>query len=347
MTPSSRTAPAWRRSAALAAILAGAASAVARAQTSHESPVAAHIVRDTAAGSVVLIYGPVDLPPHSMPMPPVRIVSMPVDGWLRGYRVELVDSAGRDLPQRLLHHVNLIVPDKRELFSPIMLRIAAAGAETPAVGLPSLVGYRVHRGDSVIVSVMLDNPTAHAYDDVRLLVHMPFHSARSWLPALDIYPFYLDVMPPAGSHSFDVPPGRSAHSWEGKPAVSGRIIAASGHLHRYGVALRLEDVTEGKLLWEGRPDTDSVGDVVSFPVKHFYWTLGQPLDTSHVYRLTAVYENPTGHTIVDGGMGALGGAFIPARNATWPAVAPSDAQYELDRELTFRLIPDPGGMERQ
>lgn len=329
----------WRRAAAV--VLASVAAATAAAAQGR-TPVALHVVRDTAMGEVVLIYGPMDLPPNEMPDSPVRSVALPVDGWIHGYRVELVDSTGRELPQRLLHHVNVILPQKRELFSQIMLRLAAAGAETPPVDLPSLLGVRVHPGDSLVVSAMLHNPTTRPYSGVRLLVHLPFRPAGGWLSSLDIYPFYLDVMPPAGSHSFDVPPGHSSRSWEGKPSVPGRILGVSGHLHRYGTALRLEDVTTGDVLWDGRPVTDSTGEIVGFPEKRFYWTLGVPLDSSHVYRLTAVYDNPTGHTIVDGGMGALGGAFLPAHGATWPAVAPANAEYELDRELMFRLIPQPG-----
>ena len=35
---------------------------------------------------------------------------------------------GKPLPHALIHHVNLIAPEKRELFSPIMLRIGAQGS---------------------------------------------------------------------------------------------------------------------------------------------------------------------------------------------------------------------------
>lgn len=337
-----RAVPLRRLAAALLLVIPGVAT---RAAAQAEPAVQLHVVRDTAVGEVVLIYGPLDLPPNAMPDAPLRTVALPFDGWVHGYRVELVDSTGHELPHSLLHHVNLIVPAKRELFSQIMLRLAAAGTETPPVELPSLLGYRVHAGDSLLVSAMLHNPTPDAYTGVRLLVHLAFRPADSWLSSLDIYPFYVDVMPPAGSHSFDVPPGHSTRSWEGKPAVPGRILGVSGHLHRYGTALRLEDVTAGKVLWEGHPDTDSTGEIVGFPMKRFYWTLGVPIDTSHVYRLTAVYDNPTGHTIVDGGMGALGGAFLPARGAVWPAISPTNAEYELDRKLTYRLIPQPGGMD--
>ena len=62
-----------------------------------------------------------------------------------------------------------------------------------------------------------------------------------------------DFTPPSGAHSFDLPPGRSSSSWEGAPAVPARLLAAGGHLHKYGTALRFEDVTTGEVIWEARP----------------------------------------------------------------------------------------------
>ena len=83
---------------------------------------------------LVVDVGPIDLPAHAehdvVRQPPPLAAAVPVDGWLRGYVVEMVDGAGERVPQRVLHHLNVIGAEKRKLFSPIMLRIAAAGAET-------------------------------------------------------------------------------------------------------------------------------------------------------------------------------------------------------------------------
>ena len=328
------------------AAIASLSTAIIRtnAQTT-TSTVNLRLLRDTTDGSLVLVYGPIDLPPGSMPDTPVEATALGVDGWLRGFSVDLVDDAGAPVPHTMVHHVNLIFPRKRELFSDIMLRLAAAGSETAPLELPWFLGYRVHPDDSVLVSAMLHNPTNHSYHDVRMLLRMPFRAADALVPSVSIYPFYVDVMPPAGSHSFDVPAGRSTRSWEGKPAIPGRIIAVGGHMHQYGSMLRFEDVTAHEVLWEGKPDTNRAGQVVSFPTKRFLWRLGVPLDTSHVYRLTAVYDNPTGHAIADGGMGALGGVFLPAHGVTWPPIQAGNAEYELDRKLAYRLIPEPGGMK--
>jgi hypothetical protein len=257
-------------------------------------------------------------------------------GWIQGFSVEIVDPRGDRIPQRVLHHVNVIAPGRRELFSTIMQRVAAAGAETAPAHLPRLVGYPVSAGDTLIVTTMLHNPTGVAYPGARLRVRFPFTPSTARIPRLGVQPFYLDVMPPAGLHFYDLPPGRSARSWQGRPAIPGRILGVSGHLHRHAVALRFEDVTARRLIWDARPVANADGEVVAMPTGHFASGLGVPVHPDHVYRLTAVYDNPTGATIVAGGMGALGGILLPARGARWPAADREDAEYQRDARVTWR-----------
>jgi hypothetical protein len=192
-----------------------------------------------------------------------------------------------------------------------------------------------------MVTAMLHNPSDRAYSGVRIRVRMPVSERGGIVDPLRVYPFYLDVMPPASVHRFDLPPGRFEKSWEGKPAVDGRIMAMGGHLHEYATELRLEDVTDGRVLWRTEPILDEEGSVAGMAQDRFIWRLGLPIRADHTYRLVAVYQNPTGETIPDGGMGALGGIVIPARAAAWPSVDETDPQYALDNELVYRS----GGME--
>ena len=308
----------------------------------HDHPMGPPAVLKTAIdkGDLVFEIGPIDLPAHAMhediQQPGPQAVVAGVDAWLHGYTVELIDAAGRPVPQTVVHHVNVIIPQRRELFSPIMLRLAAAGAETAPVGLPWFLGYRVHQSDSVLVSAMLHNPTDVGYSGVRLRVRMPM-TTRHVIGSMTVFPFYMDVMPPAGSHSFDVPAGKSERYWEGSPAIDGRILGVSGHMHKYGVVLRLEDRTRGKVLWEGKPTVDDKGEITAIPIKRFIATFGVGVHPDHVYRLTVEYDNPTGAPVIDGGMGALGGVFLPGDAGKWPAVDPVNPDYVLDWRITYRL----------
>jgi hypothetical protein len=82
-----------------------------------------------------------------------------------------------------------------------------------------------------------------------------------------------------------------------------------------------------------RPD----GEVVSMPTHTFL--RGVTVRPDHVYRLTAVYDNPTGRTIPSGGMGAAGGAVIPSDPAHWPAVDSRNREFQLDQRANST---DPG-----
>jgi hypothetical protein len=150
----------------------------------------------------------------------------------------------------------------------------------------------------------------------------------------------MDVMPPAGPHSYDLPPGHSYKSWQASPAVAGRILEIGGHLHKYGAEIRLDDVTTGRTLWRAAPAVDASGEVVGVPEQGYWWRLGLRLEKDHIYRATAVYDNPTGKTIPDGAMGALGGVFLPDRIDAWPAVDRTTAEYQRDV-----LSTNKGGMD--
>jgi len=132
--------------------------------------------------------------------------------------------------------------------------------------------------------------------------------------------------------------------------VPGRMLAIGGHLHQYGVGLRFEDVTSGRVLWQTAPVTDGAGRVIGFPTKKFWWRGGVPLLPDHTYRLTAVYDNPTGHTIPDGAMGTLGGVFLPSDMDAWPPVDRTTAEYQRDVVVTYDTrmadMDDMQGMDR-
>lgn len=294
---------------------------------------------------MVLDYGPVDLPAamHNMPgmdmamldLPP-RWITVPNDAWLHGYWVEVVDGNGAKVPMSTLHHVNVIATQQRELFSPIMLRIAAASSETEPVTLPRFLGLDAHKGDTLLVRTMLHNPTGKSYERVHIRVHFPLTERNSTFGSLRIQPFYLDVTPPAAPHDFDVPPGHSERYWDAKPAIDVRIVGFSGHVHKYATMIRLEDRTDNTVIWQARPDTTAAGEPKALPLKRFLATFGKPISAGHVYRLTVTYDNPTGQKIIDGGMGTLGGVVLVAGGTRWPSVDLRDPEYRMDVRAMWR-----------
>jgi len=76
------------------------------------------------------------------------------------------------------------------------------------------------------------------------------------------------------------------------------------------------------------------------PVERLYKVtrLGFHIVPTHRYRVTVHYENPTGHVIPAGGMGVVGGLFVPDRGAIWPATDPTDSLYNQDLRHAMRLV---------
>lgn len=302
---------------------------------------------DAERREVVLVMDPVDLPAgasHAVVQQAAALnAPLPVGGWVNGYTVEVVDGEGKAVPRAVIHHVNIMSPDRREMFSQIMQRVGAVGAETAPVRLPRLLGYPISRGDHIIVIAELHNPTDQAYEDARVVVRLPHTPENAWPKPFAVQPFYLDVTPPASPHSFDLPPGRSETSWEAVSPVDGRILGMGGHLHDYAVELRFEDVTEGRVVWRSEPILDQAGRLAGMPQDLFLLRLGLPIDSGHTYRLVAVYENPTGTTLIDGGMGAAGGIFMPSGEGPWPSANPAHPEYIED--VAYRItgrdrVPD-------
>ena len=317
-------------------------------------PLAAQEVRTTLtadrdARQFVIAIGPVDLPAshaggehhhgdEGMVFPPIDEVAFPFDAYLYGFRYEFVDAQGKALPSALMHHLNVIDPNHRDLFLPISYRIAAVGAETGPMALPKyLFGQPVREGQQIVISAMLHNPTPQAYEDVTLKFYFDYVPAgRPW-PLFGVYTFQLDVAFPAGDKDFDLPPGRSSRAWAGSPALEGRIVAVGGHVHRHAVHLVLEDETTGDTLWVGRPVLDDDGRLVGVTVGRVYLKLGIKIYPTRRYRVTVTYDNPTGQTIPDGGMGLVGGLFVPA-SAEWPAADTANPLYALDRQHYLREV---------
>src|SRR2546422_1617659 len=146
----------------------------------------ARIFLDARAGTLVLDLAPMDLPAntphHGLAQPPVATLEIPETGFIYGFRVQVVDSAGHSLPDELIHHFNLIDPDHRELFLPISRRLLAAGHETGTIRLPRLLfGLPLKRGDHVVASAMVENLTPTGFRQARLRLVMSFTPAkRPW-----------------------------------------------------------------------------------------------------------------------------------------------------------------------
>jgi len=301
-------------------------------------------VLDDAGSHLLISLPPMDVPaggPGAVEgtiVSPLAKVRLPADGYISGFRVEVLDQEGRVLPQTFLHHVNLYDPNRRELFAPIQLHLFAASKETPAVSVPRLLfGIPVRKGQLVFVKGMLANARPDMLHGATIRLVGTFTPANRPWPLFRAYPWVMDVLFPTGrrpdgSKGFDLPPGRSTHFWVSSPAIPGTIIGMGGHVHDYVDSLEFADSTTGEFLWRGRPVESADGTVQSLPAERFTtWNrFGIHITPAHRYQVTVVYDNPTGDVIMDGGMGVVAGLFVPDRGTVWPAVDPGNPDYQTD-----------------
>ncbi len=338
--PSRRTRPgAARGRAGLVGTLAGCAllaPVALRAQApAHADPQSADlltVVDDTERGELTIALGPIDLPARAghdeVEQMPVLEGTIPFDFSMYAYRVETVDADGAPVPQTVIHHANLLEPDSRELFLPIMRRIIAVGHETKPQEVPKqLAGVPFVGGRRFLVLAMVHNPTEQAYRGVSIRLVLKYTRQK---PAMSVYPFHLDVMFPIGHKAFDIPPGRSKLSWVGIPAVEGRILGLGGHAHRYAVRLTLDNVSTGDTIYGVEPIRDEDGHIEEVPAQLLMDVPAAVLNPDHVYRVTVWYDNPTGRTILKDAMGSVAGAYMPTGEVSALEVDPEHALYLAD-----------------
>jgi hypothetical protein len=207
--------------------------------------------------------------------------------WLTGFRPELTTPDGRRLGAAsdvMLHHFVLAdgFPSCGDdaVADP---RFFAAGSEMSSGRLPNGYGFRVQAGDrwGAVVDLMNSGSEQH-------LVYVDVTFRHTAVPQHDVVPLWLDVGPcPASAYA--VPAGRSVRARTYRLAVSGRIVAAVGHLHPGGVRVTAVDETTERTVCTSRASASartvrSMGECVGsgLPFVH----RGDRL------RITSVYDAP-------------------------------------------------------
>jgi hypothetical protein len=336
------------RSASSRTLLGGALIVALAAATSACGPEAPAVTVDSdesltlinhpGEGALEFVIGPVDLPadgPHIRL--PMQWAKLPFDAFMHGFEWEIRNGDGEVLPPDLLHHVNLIDPDNRELFTPISRRVLAAGRENQRESIPGVIGFPLDEGGRMLIATMFGNPLGEDFGDVYLHFKLLYSRADEGLvKPMTVYPFYLDVMGFDGVKDFEVPPGHSEMSYTARPGVDARILGIGGHVHDYATELRLEDATSGEILWRAEPIYNEEGRMVGVPSSKFILQLGKKIYKDREYRIVVEYENPLDVPAPDMGMGAIGGVVAIMGDGEWPAYDPNDPAYvgDLDRTIT-------------
>lgn len=315
------------------------------------------IAVDSGRKELTITAGPFDLP-NMPPMEnhammdfgmshdtPIQQFEWPIDGWFRGFRMELTDGSGRPVPRDVIHHMIMVNFSRRQLVYPAVERLMGAGTETGDLSVPKTIGVPMTPGMKLGMYVAWHNDTGKDLEGVFLKIVMLWTPKNQNPPPVNSLPIYMDVnLTVGGSNTFDVPPGRSEKAHEFTLPVSGRLLGVGGHLHDYGVLVRLEDVETGKVITTVEATRDSAGTVSKVSQRLFGVSgEGLKLKANHPYRVVGVYDNPTGETLVKGAMAHMAGLFVPDDMDQWPAIDPGNPEYQRDLTALQVRGTDAGG----
>jgi hypothetical protein len=299
---------------------------------------------DSSRKELVITAGPFDLPnmppmeDHSMMDlgmshdTPIQRFEWPIDGWLRGFELELVDAQGKPVPREVIHHMIMVNFSRRMLIYPASERLLGAGTETEDIKVPKTIGVPMKPGMQLGMYVAWHNDTGKDLHGVQMTLRMLWTPKNQNPPPVNSLPIYMDVnLTVGGSNTFDVPPGKSQKAYEFTLPVGGRLLGVGGHMHDYGVRVRLEDAESGKVLTVVEATRDSAGKLIKVSRRLFGVSgEGLKLKGNHRYRVVGEYDNPTGETLVRGAMAHMAGLFSPDDLSQWPTIDESNPAYQRD-----------------
>lgn len=325
-----------------------------RAMLSGSEP-RAHITVDESQREIQVVAGPFRIPAEPMAMEgsghdhdegahtPMIVFPWPVDAGFAGFRFAAYTADGTPQPRDLLHHLIAVNFARRQLIYPVPERLFGFGSETPDIKLPGFVEVPLERGDSLGLYAMWNNTSGVDIDGIFIQVVIPYADENK--NPEKVMPFYFDTNNNIGGKtSFDLPPGRSTRSYEFELPLGGALLAASGHLHDYGVEVRLEEAATGRVITTLKPDKDADGHVTAVEQKIYrkffkIFDARIPMKAGVRYRVVGVYDNPTGEVIPDGGMAHMVGLFAPDDPSAWPALDRDTEAYRAD----VAALPAPLG----
>ncbi|WP_156870157.1 hypothetical protein [Sporichthya polymorpha] len=223
---------------------------------------------DTSAGAAAgetattVRVGPFVLPPAPMGEAHVNrpIPSIPKpceDCFITAIEPRFVTADGQraDMSKGLmLHHVVITEPGATDVtcgrngVGALGRRLFAAGDERTPIRLPDGFGFRVQPGPWAGIIEMMNHSDTPQVVFFETVVH---HVPASTPGMKPVTPVWLDAAN-CGTSEFAVPAGKSATPWTWTSSLTGRIVAAGGHVHAGGVGLTLDNVTTDQRICSSR-----------------------------------------------------------------------------------------------
>src|SRR5262249_51427634 len=124
---------------------------------------------------------------------PVIRFEWPIDGWLRGFGVDIVDSDGKPVDRRTIHHLIGINFDRRQLLYPAVERLFGIGQETEDASVPKSIGVPMKAGHHLGMYMSWENETGKDLTGVMIHVRFDYSPPNLNPRPVDALPIYIDA----------------------------------------------------------------------------------------------------------------------------------------------------------
>jgi hypothetical protein len=266
----------------------------------------------------------------------------------------------------MLHHLVIVEPGKTDVtcartegIGAAGRRIFASGNERTPITLPDGFGFKVEKEKwAGIIELMnhSDQPkTVYFTADVT---HVPAKTSGM----KPVTPVWLDVNNCSDSQ-YSVPKGKSATPWNWMSTITGRVIAAGGHVHAGGQGLTLDNATTKQRIcssratygmdmagMQGMTDTPGMGHSMDASMKAMdgmvtkmstcSWDSLGVIHQGDDLRLTSLYDAP--HSL-HGVMGIMLIAVYETDNLKGGTRAPASMRRTPDTKVPADIADDEGG----
>jgi hypothetical protein len=216
--------------------------------------------------------------------------------WVIGYKTEVIDHQGKTPRENYLCHT-FLADQHVDQHPENELKGIYSDAFTPEVRLPAGFGVLFSPKDPVHWMPMFNN---RGQDPTRVAMKVVLTVIRAKDLRKPLKPLLGTLRSVQVPHLYFVEPGKDVRETTFTIPFEGRIHFLGTHLHPYGAAVELYNVTAKSRVWIGR----RTGGPES-PMEVYSNGEGYPMHKGDQYRITATYNNPT-----SGKLDAMAGLFM-------------------------------------
>lgn len=216
--------------------------------------------------------------------------------WVIAYRTEVLEKSGRKPRENYLCHT-FLADQRVAQRQDDELRGIYSDAFTPEIRLPDGFGIPFSPDDRLHWMPMFNNRTG---ESVGVVMKVTVTLIREKDLKKPLKPLQASLRSVEVPHLFFVPPGKDERQTTFTLPFNGAIHFLGTHIHPYGASIELYNVSRGEPVWMATRETHPDG-----PMPIFSSPGGYQVRAGEIYRITSIYQNPTGEKI-----DAMAGLFM-------------------------------------